>query len=434
MRGCGAAAFGRLGSSLVIGLLVVLAATACSAGAPQQPNGVDGQFAAIEGARLLTGASRDTNPDVSADEVASLARANAEFALDLYRQLSAVDGNIIVGPHSISTVLAMVYAGARGATADEMARVLHFDEAGTDLPKAFNALDLALAARSQATDVDLRLANVGFAQPGVAFLQTYLDTLSRDFGAPMAELDFGDPERARQVINRWGAERTNGRITELFPPGGMDPGNILVLVNAISLDAEWSFQFDPQMTTTEMFRRPDGSRVPVPMMHFDWSLPLYWSPELAAVELPYGAGDLSMVVIDTADLKAFEAGLNAARLESIFAEIDDGGLHMRLPRFGFKTHVDLDETLQAMGLVTAYGSGADFSGMTGAPGPFISTVQHEAFVEVDEAGTEAGALSGVGIAISHGPTIEFNRPFFFVIRDRITSAILFLGRVTDPTG
>ena len=390
-----------------------------------------GDFPPIAGANLLIRGLRQTNPAVSAEALQALAMGNAEFALDLYRSLAAgTDGNIVLGPHSISSALAMVYVGARGQTAAEMAQVLHFEATPADIGPSANALDLALTSRSNDA-VDLRLANQAFAQPGFTFLDSYLSVLSSDFGAPLAELDFGDSENARRVINGWAAERTNQRITELFPPRSIDATTRLVLANAVSLDAEWKYLFDPASTTISKFRLADGTDVDVPTMHFDLYLPLTYTDEYAAVELLYGPGDLSMVLILPEDLPAFETDLDVATLHDIFGEIADSGIHLALPKFSFKSHTALDATLRQLGMTSAYGA-ADFSGMTGAPNLSLQTVQHEAFIEIDEQGTEAHAATGAGMAVSHGPTIAFDRPFLFVIRDRATGAILFLGRVTDP--
>jgi serpin B len=394
-----------------------------------------GQIAAIGGANLLIRGARNANPAVNPVDVASIAGADAAFAIDLFRELAgASDENLVVGPHSIWSALSMVWAGARGETASEMANVLHFDRPQDEVTPLLNALDLALLARNEPNAVDLRLANQLFAQPGLPLLDGYLTTMTRDFGAPLAELEFGDAERARQVINDWAAERTNGRIEELFPAGTITPQTALVLCNAISMDAAWTYLFDPAATTNEPFRRADGAVTLVPTMHFDLYLPLSAEGSVQAVELPYGKGDLSMVVILPEDLDTFVRDLDADGLQGIFESITEQGIHLSLPKFSFSSDLELDATLQQMGIRSAYGAGADFSGMTEGGGLFLDTVQHEAFIEVDEEGTEAHAATGASMGLSHGPTITMDRPFFFVIRDRPTGAILFMGRVTDPAG
>jgi serpin B len=400
--------------------------------APPIPSlvGTDGSFASIDGANVLARGARVVDPGVSHDEIIELTDANAAFALDLYRTLAvASDDNILLGPQSISTALAMVHVGARGQTEADMAKVLHFDEFDGRVPERFNALDFALAFRQDPGVVDLRFANQTFGQPGLALEESYLETLSSQFGAPHAELDFGAPEAARGVINDWVADRTNDRIEELFPSGTIHPLTRLVLVNAMSLDATWRYVFDPAHTSTQQFTLADGETVDVPTMHFDLYLPQAWEPDYSAVELMYGKGDVSMVVILPEDLAEFEETVDPQVLNQIFDRISDGGIHLALPKFSFSNHVDMKAVLTEMGMGSAFGG--DFSGM--APGVTLDTVQHEAFIEVDEEGTEAHAATGAGMAVSHGPTIEFNRPFFFVIRDRITGAILFVGRVSDPS-
>jgi serpin B len=394
---------------------------------------VPGAIAAIEGANQLIRGTREANPVASAEDLAAIAGADAQFALDLFRELAAGSNeNLILGPHSIWTALAMVWAGARGETASEIADVLHFDRPLEEVTPLLNALDLALLSRNDPGVVDLRIANQLFAKPDLPLLDDYLTTMTRDFGAPLAELDFTNPEAARRVINGWAADRTNNRIEELFPEGTITPLTALVLCNAISMDAAWKFLFDPALTSLAPFKLADGTLVEVPTMHFNLYLPLAAEEDFRAVELAYGKGDLSMVLIQRNDLDAFISEVNPAGLQRIFGAITEQGIHLHLPKFSFSSDVDLDDTLQGMGIQTAYGGGADFSGMTGAPGLFLDTVQHEAFIEVDEAGTEAHAATGVAMAASHGPTIIFDKPFLFVIRDGATGAILFLGRVANP--
>lgn len=416
--------------------LVAVLVAGCAGGGPGGPSAPHppGQIASIDGANLLVRGARDLSPAVNDEDLAAIAGADAAFALDLFRELAAEDpdANLIVGPHSVWTALAMVWAGARGETASEMAEVLHFDRPLEETTRLLNALDLALLSRNDEGAVDLRIANQLFAMPGLPLLEDYLTTMTRDFGAPLAELDFGDAERARKVINQWVANRTNNRIQELFPPGTITPATALVLCNAISMDAAWTYLFDPEATSLSPFTLPDGKVINVPTMHFGLYLPLVVQKDLFAVELPYGDGELSMVVLLPDDLDAFVQDVSVDSLQAIFDSITEQGIHLDLPKFSFSSDVGLVATLRAMGIELAFGLEADFSGMTGAPGPFIDAVMHEAFIEVDEAGTEAHAATGVSMALSHGPSLAFDRPFLFVIRDRATGAILFMGRVSNP--
>ena len=425
---------------LVTALVAMAIAAGCAIGSspnfrpPPSLNGSGGQFAAIDGANLLTRGERIVDPGVSHDEILALARANSEFSLDLYRKLvEGNDDNVVIGPHSISTALAMIYAGARGQTQSDMAQTLHWDGID-DVAARFNALDFALETRNDPGKVDLRLANQTFAQPSLPLVESYLETLSTQFGAPLAELDFGDTDSARGVINDWVAGQTDDRIQELFPAGTISPETRLVLVNAISLDAQWRYQFSAGQTSDERFTTADGSMISVPTMHFDLYLPLASENDYSAIELMYGEGDLSMVFILPKEAAEFDQTVDMDRLDAIFDRISERGIHLALPKFSFDSHTAMDDVLKGLGMGSAYASDADFSGMVEGGDVWLDTVQHEAFIEVDETGTEAHAATGGAMAGSHGPTIEFNRPFFFVIRDRITGAILFVGRVTDPRG
>ncbi len=258
--------------------------------------------------------------------------------------------------------------------------------------------------------------------------------MSRSYGAPIASADFRtDPEAARQAINRWAAERTRDRIPQLFPQGTIDSTTALVLANAVYLNAEWSLPFNPDNTKQEAFTKLDGTSVSVPVMHFNEYLPTAMGEGWMAAEIPYSGDELSMVVVVPQDLKGFEATLDRAKLDQVFSKLKSGGIHLSLPRFSFSFHTSLVQSLKALGMSSAFGPEADFSAMTNADGHFVAAVEHESFIKVDEKGTEAAAATGSAMASSHGPTITATRPFLFAIRDKATGALLFLGRVLDPS-
>lgn len=387
---------------------------------------------------LRFGSVTERSVDGGADgrnTTAAVAGMNA-FAVDLYRAVIASEtGNTVISPYSVTFALGMIYAGARGDTAREMAGVLH--AAGLspeDWHEGINAYDLTLDARTAGSPTTWAAANKVWAAPGLALRDDYLDVLTGDYGSPLAEADFGaDPDAQRQLVNGWVAEQTNDLITELFPHGSLTAQTRMVLVNAVALDAPWEFPFDPASTRTEPFTRADGSVVRVPMMHYDEYLPSAWKEDYQAVELPYGGGALSMVVIVPADLETFETTLTPESLDAVIDTIGDGGIHLSLPRWTARTHLSLKETLSALGMPMAFGGSADFSGMVEGGGLWLDQVEHEAFVEVDEQGTRAAAATGGEMVESHGPTVEVNRPYLYVIRDRGSGTILFIGRVTDPT-
>jgi len=295
-----------------------------------------------------------------------------------------------------------------------------------------NALDLEILSRRD--DVTLAIANRVWAQRGTTVLPEYLDILTRDYGAPLAVADFGDaPETARAVINDWVKRVTVDKIPELFPTGTITAGTVLVLANAMYLDAPWKYRFDPALTRKAAFSLPDGRKTDVDMMHFDEFLPSAWDEDWQAVELPYRGDELAMVVIAPRNLPDFERRLTPALLSQIIGKIKNGGIHLSLPRFTFSFHTSLVSTLTALGMGSLFDPRADLSGMTGAAGLRVAAMEHEVFIEVDEAGTKAAAATGAAISDSHGPTVSIDRPFLFVLRDRPTGTVLFLGRVLDPS-
>jgi serpin B len=359
-----------------------------------------------------------------------------DFAVDLYRAVAAGDdGNTIVGPYSAAFALSMIYAGAGGQTATEIAAVLHADGVEpADWHEGINAYDLTLDARTAGSPTDWNSVNKVWIRPGLPVRDEYLDTLTGDYGSPVAELDFGRaPEDTRALVNGWVDDETAGLIPDLFPTGSFGADTRMVLVNAVAMDAPWEFPFDPSATAPGAFTRADGTAVEVPMMHYDEYLPSLWSEDVQAVELPYGDGALSMVVIVPTDFASFEAELTTESLTGVIDRIQDGGIHLSIPTWTARTHVQLNDTLAELGMPTAFTGAADFSGMIDGGGLYVDQVEHEAVIEVDEEGTRAAAATGGEMAASHGPTISVDRPYLYVIRDRGAGTILFIGRVVDPT-
>ncbi len=410
--------------------------TACGAGSAG-PSGPFGPSPADARLSLRYGALTERSTDIDADGRNTTAAVLAinTFAVDLFEAVAAERaGNVVVSPYGVTFALGMIAAGAEGQTAAEMAAVLHAGVAADDWQEGINAYDLTLDARTADSPTTWAAANKVWTKPGLALQEEYLDVLTGAYGSPLAEADFAaDVEARRAAINDWVAERTAGLVTELFPPGSLDPETALVVVNAIALDAPWEFPFDPANTSDRPFIRPDGSVVNVPTMRYDEYLPSAAADAYQAVELPYGGGALSMVVIVPNDLADFRADLTTESLDAVIASIVDGGIHLSLPKWTARTHVTLDETLAALGMPTAFGPGADFSGMVDGGRLWIDRVEHEAFVEVDEQGTRAAAATGGAMLGSHGPTIQVDRPFLYVVRDRGAGTILFIGQVTDPS-
>ncbi len=391
----------------------------------------------VDGVSLVYGELTERSIDIGADgrnTVAAVEGMNA-FAVDLYREVAETeDGNVVLSPYSVVFALGMILAGARGATEAEMTAVLHADIAGDGWQEGVNAYDLTLDARTANSPTIWSSANKVWVKPSLPLRADYLDVLTGVYGSPLAEADFAaDVEAQREAINGWVGEKTADRITELFPADAIDPDTAMVLVNAVALDAPWEFPFDPVETQDGIFTRADGSTVEVPMMRYDEFLPSGAGPGVQAVELPYGGGALSMVVIVPDDLAAFEADLTVGSLDAVLGSIQEGGIHLTMPRWSARTHLTLNDVLADLGMPTAFDAAADFSGMVDGGGLHLDRVEHEAFIEVDEAGTRAAAATGGAMLGSHGPTIAVDRPFLYVVRDRGAGTILFIGRVTDPT-
>lgn len=393
----------------------------------------------------LAALTRPRAPTTPQDAVDAAGAVNA-FGLDLYRAVSGGGENLVLSPASIALALAMTRAGARGETSDEMDAVLH--DAASDAHAAWlNALDAALASRSgtfrdaggEDRQVTLRIANAPFAQRDLPLEDAYLEALATQFGAGLRLVDYiAATEEARQAINGWVAEQTEDRIDELLAPGVLTSTTRLTLVNAIYLKAAWQTPFDEALTAPGPFNRPDATTVEAPMMRLADSLPYAAGDGWQAVELPYVGGQLAMTIIVPDDLAAFEAKLDADAFESITAGFAERLVRLSLPRFGTESKLELADTLAALGMPLAFDpQRADFSGITTAERLFISDVIHQANLDVDEKGTEAAAATAVvmraGAAPAEPVTLTVDRPFLFALRDTQTGAIVFFGRVTDPT-
>ena len=383
-------------------------------------------------------------PTTTDAELAALVDGNSAFAFDLYQALRARDGNLFYSPHSISLALGMVYAGARGQTASQMAETLHLPP-GDRLHPAFNALARELAART-GRDQEFRLSivNAVWGQEGHEFRQAFLDLLAESYGAGVGRTDFrGAPEEARGTINKWIAENTENRIKELLPSDVITPLTRMVLTNAIYFKSAWSFPFNQADTRDRPFHLLDGRIVDVPMMAMDEELLYGEGAGYQAVDLPYVGNELSMTIVlpELGRFEEFEDSLDAAFIDRLMASFEGRQVELDLPRFEFESQFRLADVLRTMGMSDAFDIVAsDFSGMDGrsclAGDPeclYLLDVIHKSFVSVDEAGTEAAAATAAVMVQESAPpprvAMTVDRPFIFLIRDRATEAILFVGRV-----
>jgi serpin B len=387
--------------------------------------------------------SRAQAPDVSGGQLDALVAGNTEFALDVYRSLARAkpDENLFLSPHSISIALAMLYGGARGDTESQMAEALHLALPQGDLHRAVNALDLQLSSAAEG-DFKLHIANALWAQTGYEFLPDYLDLLAEDYGAGMRLLDFKTkPEPARSEINDWVSRQTERKIENLIPRGVINDLTRLVLTNAIYFDADWRSKFEPRATRREPFTLLDGGSVTVDMMHqshgFDYAEGDGWQ----AVSLPYKGGEFSLVVVlpERARFEEVEAGIDGDRVQGILGDLEPRQVRLSMPKLDYGATFSLKGTLSALGMSDAFDPlKADLSGMDGTRDLSVTEVLHKALVKVDEEGTVAAAATAVIVGVTSAPPMDvvkmvIDHPFLFLIRHDETGAILFLGRVLDPT-
>ena len=379
-------------------------------------------------------------PTVSRADAAALRDGNALFAGRILARLAATRSNVALSPASISQALAMVFPGARGTTASQIAGALDFRLTPDRLGAAFGAADRSLADVN-GPDVTLDVANALYGQTGQHFHEAFLRVLARDYGAGLRTADFiRDSAGARSQINAWVSDQTRGKITALLGPGDVDPTTKLVLVNAVYLKAKWLEPFAHEDTSLAAFHAP-GGKVEVPTMHQTGTFGYVTTPDYQALELRYRGGRLALDVLLP----------GPGRLGSVLSRLADegplallGGLRqtqvaVALPKFRLTSHLELAAPLQALGMRLAFEpGGADLSGIADTPGDlYVKAVVHEAYISVDEAGTEAAAATGVtivGTAVPAPPRIKFiaDRPFVFVLRDINTGAVLFTGVVSRP--
>nr|WTA65488.1 serpin family protein [Micromonospora sp. NBC_00855] len=368
------------------------------------------------------------------------------FTADLYRTLasSRAGGNVVCAPYSVGLALAMTRAGAGSTTADEMDAVLHAPHPRPRaLDSGFNTVEQMLAGRYQDGDgikqPRLTTANALWTRLDLVLRPGFRDTLAGYYGAAPQPVDFrGAPEVARQEINTWVSDRTNAKIPELLQSDAVGPTTSLILTNTIYLKAAWKYPFTLAATVVEPFARDDGTVVDVPVMRGPFDRMGYLEGDgWRAVDVPYAGDGLAMAIVMPTrdDLAAVEANLDATWLGALLTGFQITDVQLRLPRWTFRLPVELGAALGSLGMPTAFTSQADFTGMSTEPALCIDDVVHETFIAVDEKGTEAAAASAVIVrppSIPQGPQFFVNRPFLYVIHDRLTGVPLFLGRVHDP--
>jgi serine protease inhibitor len=392
--------------------------------------------------------------DSTQQGIQEIANANNQFAFELYSELNkAQDENIFYSPYSISAALAMTYEGAKGQTADEMKSVFRFPEISTLRP---NFASIYNDINESEKDYELRTGNALWAQQDYPFLEDYISKVEKYYGGKVANLDFaGETEKSRQTINSFIEEQTNNKIKDFIPKGFINEMVRLILTNAIYFKGTWEWEFDKADTCDQDFKITPTNIIKTPMM--------YMAPDkakfnyadigkLQILELPYKGEDISMLILlpkqgEDYDSETGEQIISDYTLEDIelsAEKLDEYKLQMEetklgsisLPKFEFETKYTLNENLKALGMSMAFDpNNADFSGMATAEKMWIDFVIHQAYVKVDEKGTEAAAATGVGMVGSVMPRNVFraDHPFIFIIQEIETGNILFMGKVINPT-
>ena len=402
----------------LLGIMVVLSASGCI----QQPQLADDSGATPQG-------------------IASHSDANDQFALEFYSNIrGSEDGNIFYSPYSISTALSMTYEGARGETADEIQSVFHFSE--NDSERRSSAAAIYNQLNQWDSEYQLNTANALWIQEDYPVFDGFKETVEDYYVGKASNVDFmRDTEQARQTINSWVEQKTNYKIKDLFPQGTLSDMTRLVLTNAIYFKGTWVKQFDKAKTMDEDFRISSDQTVKVPMMRLtgdEAEFNYFEDEELQMLEMLYEGDDLSMIILLPKDdsLESLEESLTTQNLNEWRSQSREQRVNVYMPRFTFESKYILNENLKEMGMPTAFNpAAADFSGIADVEQLYIGLVIHQAFVDVNEEGTEAAAATGVGMDLTSMPMVkEFraDHPFIFIIQERETGNILFLGRVMDP--
>jgi serine protease inhibitor len=373
----------------------------------------------------------------------ALVEGNTAFACDLYGQFKNSPGNLFFSPYSISTALAMTYAGAKGETEKQMAHTLHFSGEQPRLHAGFGELQKQLTEIGKLKGIELNIANALWAQQGRQFLPPFLNIATGDYQAIVKQVDFQTAsEPARNEINGWVAQKTKDKIQNILPPGSLDDLTRLVLANAIYFKGAWSAPYEKGQTSTQPFYLLTSGNVKAPLMHHYDEVKYVEEGDFQAVELPYGKGEVSIVILLPGEPQGcgkLEDRLTPAFLSGALRRMKKEKVEIFLPRFKLESNFALKPVLARMGMSDALSDKADFSGMDGTKRLFISGVFHKAWAEVNEEGTEAAAATVV-VAAQRAikkvppppPVFRADHAFIFLIRDTRSGSILFLGRLANP--
>ncbi len=374
-----------------------------------------------------------------------LVQAENAFALDLYGKLRQQPGNLFFSPSSVSSALSMVYVGAKGGTAAEIAQVLHLPP-GQSQADFLKAVPPPVTA-AQSDAFQLHTANALWGAQGYTFHHAFIASIKTSFGGALYPTDFNNPDAASGKINAWVSGQTQGKIPNLINPEDLTPDTRLVLTNAIYFKAAWNQPFDKSATDQEPFHPAPGQNVNAAMMHMTASFPLTQADGEQILTMPYRGGDAAMVVVLPTrpdGLPSLEATLTPQELTGWLSNSSSTLVDVTFPKFTSSSGFNLNAVLQSLGMENSFNPAkANFTGIASDPAHplYIGAVIHQAYIGVDESKTEAAAATAVEMleATAEAPPeitpISFtaDHPFLYLIRDNATGAILFMGRVENPS-
>jgi serpin B len=387
-----------------------------------------------------TAADRVVSRELTASEKL-LVESNDRFGLKLFKEIvkEEKDKNIFISPLSVSMALGMTYNGAAGTTREAMQKTLELS--GLTIEEVNKSYKSLLELLSQLDPkVRLQIANSIWYRKGMSFEQEFIDLNKAYFDALVSELDFDDP-KAAETINGWVDENTNGKITQIVDPP-IDPMMVMFLINAIYFKGTWTYEFDKELTKDADFFLADGSKSRCKLMTREDKFQYFENSDFQAIDLPYGDGDFTMIVFlprMSKDIDSLIAEFSQENWNGWINSFSEREGTLELPRFTLKYELKLNDVLKALGMTIAFQPYvADFSNMYKGPQDlYISEVKHKTFVEVNEEGTEAAAVTSVGVAMtSVDPTVfwmRVDRPFVFAIRENKSQTLLFVGKIVEPT-
>ncbi len=373
------------------------------------------------------------------ESVQTLSEAMNDFSCELYKMIANdTHENLFFSPYSIFTALSMTYEGARGDTAEQMKTVLGFEQNDSISLCSFGRIYNLLNIDSEYT---LNTANALWTKEGYPFLNSYLNFIDNYYMGKATDIDFSNPASAADIINTWVEENTGGKITDMLSEADVNPATVLILSNAIYFKGLWMSQFDEDNTMDRDFTLTNGEVIQVPMMALtdaEESFNYTETEDAQILELPYKGNDVSMMIIlpNENNVTSIAEQLDTETVSTWKDSMNPTDVDIYLPKFTFRTEYNLKQILIGMGMDVPFSSQADFSGMNGFGVLFIEKVLHKAFIEVNEEGTEAAAATTVHMldtAMPEPPTVfNADHPFVFLIQQKETGAILFMGCITNP--